>query len=164
MSYSVSQRIDVRGKFSFVKCVEPFFPIMECVLAREGLVHFFLEAEMEIAGLPCLWLWVFTYKCIQMPVYNRRTLQTWAIPDQCQEEGNYLGESKSLQISLTQVGYIPYYVLSDVFFPLALKHRGHFAWVKFVSFAGKAFPFHMVRIANLVVSEVANIIVWYHRM
>lgn len=32
----------------------------------------------------------------------------------------------------------------------SLKHIGLFAWVKFVSLAGKAFPFHMVRIANLV--------------
>lgn len=31
---------------------------MGCVLAREGLVHFFLEAETEIDGLSSLWLWV----------------------------------------------------------------------------------------------------------
>lgn len=37
-----------------------------------------------------------------------------------------------------------------VFFFKTLKHIGLFAWVKFVSLAGKAFPFHMVRIANLV--------------
>lgn len=55
MSYSIFERIDIRGKFSFVKCVEPFFfPIMGCVLAREGLVHFFLEAETEIDGISCL--------------------------------------------------------------------------------------------------------------
>lgn len=56
MSYSIFQRIDIRGKFSFVKCVESFYfpPIMGCVLAREGLVHFFLEAETEIDGLSCL--------------------------------------------------------------------------------------------------------------
>lgn len=55
MSYSIFERIDIRGKFSFVKCVEPFFfLIMGCVLAREGLVHFILEAETEIDGLSCL--------------------------------------------------------------------------------------------------------------
>lgn len=32
---------------------------MGCVLAREGLVHFFLEAETEIDGLSCLWLRVY---------------------------------------------------------------------------------------------------------
>lgn len=54
MSYSIFQRIDIRGKFSFVKCVEPFFPIMGYFLAREALVHFFLEAETEIDALLCL--------------------------------------------------------------------------------------------------------------
>lgn len=49
----------------------------------------------------------FSYKYIQMTAYKRRALQTWLVPDRCQEKRHYLEISKSLQILLMQVGYIP---------------------------------------------------------
>lgn len=167
MSYSIFERIDIREKFSFVKCVEPFFFSHNGMCSSQRRFGSLLLRSRDRNRWPFMSLIVglLTNTSRWQPTTEGHFRHGWFLIDAKKRET--IWKYRNLfKFYLRRWVIFPYYVLSNAVPPPppAMKHIGLFLWVKFVSLAGKAFPFHMVRIANLVVSEVANIIVWYHRI
>lgn len=153
MSYSIFQRIDIRGKDFFSEMFWSFF-IMEWGIFRQPRFNSAWRQregvdERSKAFVPLITslLTNNTDDSIQQK-YISNMGDSWMTPG---KETAILEFPNSFS-NFTYAGglHSPPMYLATFFFFLTLKHIGLFAWVKFVSLAGKAFPFHMVRIANLV--------------